>query len=240
MDIKEELIDAFIESIRMNQKDKQVFLNNSLSSETELEVYTQAVYLGYLDTCRTFKKKQAKINKDDNVVRDLAALIQSYLLGETDFNHSCYCNRLVNEYRMSFGQAQKIVNMTFKYLYCLTDSDDIRKRFDVCHMPLDSIMLEWLFRNVHYDGYPLVRKYMGAWSNMSESEDNDKKKYSYCYYQKILKKYCEDEEKCQLQLDFENWSKMAQELAVEEYLKAFSEKEKNCDIPMKTLMEHLN
>ena len=42
-----------------------------------------------------------------------------------------------------FGKAQKIINMTFKYLYCLLPEK--RKWFTFCHMPLDSYTLNWYF-----------------------------------------------------------------------------------------------
>lgn len=231
MIVDREYIDAFKESVRMNIGDKETFFSRKLTCDYDESVYIRALYLGYLDACRTFKG-QSKLNKEDVVVKDLAASIHSYLIGEDDFNHSGYCNCLVNEYGMSFGQAQKIVNMTFKYLYCLTDgNNDIRSRFDVCHMPLDSIMLEWLYRNMHYDDYPIVRKYIGTWSGMSENEDEDSRVYAYNYYQKILVQYCDENEKCQLQLDFENWRKMAQVLAAEEYRKAFSKEEREYGVP---------
>jgi len=42
-----------------------------------------------------------------------------------------------------YGKAQKIVNMTFKYLYCIESIDE--KYFIHCHIPLDSIILHWIW-----------------------------------------------------------------------------------------------
>ncbi len=50
---------------------------------------------------------------------------------------------------VTFGKAQKIVNMMFKHLYCLMVRDHTDERyFTYCHMPLDSFILEWFTRRV--------------------------------------------------------------------------------------------
>ena len=48
----------------------------------------------------------------------------------------------------SFGNAQKLINMTIKHIYLHTYTIDslgfpsIRERFRYCHCPMDSIMLQ--------------------------------------------------------------------------------------------------
>ncbi len=42
----------------------------------------------------------------------------------------------------SYGNAQKLINMTFKYLACFKDYPDFASLFDYCHAPIDSIILE--------------------------------------------------------------------------------------------------
>jgi len=46
----------------------------------------------------------------------------------------------------TFGNTQKLINMTAKYMYMSLyksdKQDDLRKNFSVCHCPMDSIMLE--------------------------------------------------------------------------------------------------
>ena len=49
---------------------------------------------------------------------------------------------------MTYGQAQKIINMAFKYLYCCRHDSAMEERFKACHMPLDSFSLEWFKRNL--------------------------------------------------------------------------------------------
>lgn len=47
------------------------------------------------------------------------------------------------ERSLKYGKAQKIVNMTFKYLFCFDDAERYRAKFDACHMPIDSYILNW-------------------------------------------------------------------------------------------------
>ena len=68
---------------------------------------------------------------------------------------------------LKYGKAQKIVNMTFKNTYCLQHNgikeDKFEKYFEHCHMPLDSIILEWVKRTQ-------------AWLCSKDAENNDCKK----------------------------------------------------------------
>ena len=51
-----------------------------------------------------------------------------------------------NHYNARYGQAQKVVNMALKYLYCCDNIDEqTRIKFDPCHMPLDQYTLAWYF-----------------------------------------------------------------------------------------------
>ena len=139
---------------------------------------------------------------------------------------------------MTFGQAQKIVNMAFKYLFCLAKDEKIRQKFDVCHMPLDGIMLEWIFRNCkNVDGTVLLKKHKGAWSKMNKGSDEEQIDnevyYTYEFYRKILLYSFPDTPL--LQLDFENWREMSLVMAVEAYLKNFKEEERKEGLPLKII-----
>ncbi|MDD4243245.1 MAG: hypothetical protein PHG08_02940 [Bacilli bacterium] len=57
----------------------------------------------------------------------------------------------------SFGLAQKIVNMTFKYLYCVHNLLDFKIDFTICDCPLDSIILKGINSNL-------------KWTNISEKD----------------------------------------------------------------------
>lgn len=81
----------------------------------------------------------------------------------------------------AYGKAQKILNMTFKYLYCTKYGQEKRKGtenpFKYCHMALDSYTLEWVYRDV-YSRYneekkrneKLTREKTPKWSNLNAPE----------------------------------------------------------------------
>ena len=68
---------------------------------------------------------------------------------------------------IAYGKAQKVVNMTFKYLSSCDDAQAYAERFKDCHMPLDRNTLDWYYTNV----CPQVKKsHRLAWSNLTEEE----------------------------------------------------------------------
>lgn len=89
----------------------------------------------------------------------LASAFYTYFQNEcNDFNnwHETICEEFLNRFKpilneygydaeksLKYGKAQKIINMTFKYLFCFDDAENFGKKFDVCHMPIDSYILNW-------------------------------------------------------------------------------------------------
>lgn len=55
---------------------------------------------------------------------------------------------------ISFGQAQKMINLTIKYLYCYGDSENFKDRFELCHAPMDSIMEKSVGNELAILNYP--------------------------------------------------------------------------------------
>lgn len=218
--INEKDVERFKETIN-KEKD---FLDKTLTEKTNIEAYVQALYLGYLDASRTFGG-QKKVTKKDDAIKQVAQIMQNYINDETNDFDSIFdeaCDALCNKYEMNFGQAQKIINMAFKYLYCIADGV-LKKRFDNCHMPLDGIMLEWIRRNITDDNGNKLKK-AEAWSKLPKGEKDEAG--SYMYYKKHVDSYCKKEDKSPLQLDFENWVTMSQTLSAEDYLKSFTEAER--------------
>lgn len=224
--------------------DFKQYLELVLNRETSLEVYCAAIYQGYLDACRTFKGEYLK--KDDERIKALATQLKNYLDNNSEeFNHNKYCKILMEDNRMSFGQAQKIVNMTFKYLFCLVElsvempyySLELQRKFYSCHMPLDRIMLEWLRRKDEN----IEKTKIGVWSNMCDSENDldEFNHYTYSFYQKIVNMICEKEKKTPLQLDFENWKEMKLILAAEEFLWKISDNKISMNCSKHELFEQI-
>lgn len=64
----------------------------------------------------------------------------------------------------SFGNAQKLINMTVKYIYSFCyQNPNLRDGFRYCHCPLDSIMLNkvWQLCEDHYGGSNQRREKLG-------------------------------------------------------------------------------
>lgn len=60
---------------------------------------------------------------------------------------TCFNNELGRKKlkTQEFGKAQKLINMTFKYLYCLLPEK--KQWFTYCHMPLDRYTMNWYYEN---------------------------------------------------------------------------------------------
>ena len=126
-----------------------------------------AIKKAYIDMSpRTFKnsdseesKKSLNSEKKEKLFFELANKIAEYMKdGADDFEvwHYKICvffikgfSAILNEAGKNpddatYGKAQKIINMTFKYLYCFDDASIYAKRFEPCHMALDSYILNWV------------------------------------------------------------------------------------------------
>ena len=116
-----------------------------------------------------------------------------------DLWHEETCKKFIEEYKSStkkeikFGKAQKIVNMTFKYLFCFDDSMNHKEKFEHCHMPLDTYTLEWFTDNVvkQYNKDNKNEKVKTttikekSWGNLDFGEKNER--YSYSWIQNEIK-----------------------------------------------------
>ena len=167
-------------------------------------------------TERTLKKKKGVKDypeKEDDKVKKLEenGLVQSikdYFKrsepGEEwafDKWHSDACqmveNALAKYYNnWAYGKAQKIVNMTLKYVYCLDWAKDYRGHFKYCHIPLDSFTLEWIQRNVfpivtdEIRGRNPIKGNIDSWSNLKDTVRETKDdKYTYQDFVIWVRKY---------------------------------------------------
>lgn len=143
----------------------------------------------HLGVCKEFKKKYNN-------------LLENKLNGGNGFEEQ------------NIGKIQKIVNMTMKYLYCMTNDNE--PKFKECHMPLDHYTLEnWFCRVIKGKGSPSKEK-IGKWSkikNYGEKEDGKYKEGSYMWIQSEIrghdvgKKYCIDKDVVMtpLQAEFIIW-----------------------------------
>ena len=153
-------------------------------------------------------------------------------------------------------RRKKIINMAFKYLYCICDrcggGEKYKKKFDKCHMPLDSFSLEWFKRKFKEDDFSNAESYpenykklpenlftkgekkklkaesIGSWSSMQKTwkESCIKEEYPYEFYAYVIKQYCKENSITSLQLDLIVWSKMQKIMAAESFIKTFKDDDK--------------
>ena len=151
-------------------------------------VYTAAVKLGYLDMCRTCHGIGAKVSDAQRKAsfKTLGEEIKGLLSDSSidsqeafDAKHKVLCNKYMDllkkyGYAIKYGQAQKVVNMALKYLFCCEDADlDI---FQYCHMPLDGLILNWCKKEFKIS----VNSDKDAWSKLSKEKYTDITKAIFC------------------------------------------------------------
>lgn len=135
----------------------------------------------------------------------------------------------------TIGKAQKLVNMSFKNLYALCCAkgieEDYNDYFKFCHLPLDSFILEWFYRQCKNSGEKITKGKICSWSAIGEYGDenineytapDNKMFYTYFYFQKLFRKWFADT-LTPLQAEFIIWPTIQKELAAEGFL--FSLKE---------------
>ena len=118
--------------------------------------------------------------EDDKIkiLEKLAEDIENYLKNpnkQFDEWHNGECNDFLNNFNptlnkygyesITYGKAQKIINMTFKYLFCFDDAMNYTAVFDQCHMPIDSYILKWYEKEVIKG-----KSGISSWSDMTDTQ----------------------------------------------------------------------
>ena len=168
------------QSLRLSDNDVITFLLNAYFGPVEDPVFTSA-NAAYLDLCRTIEfKTEPGVGEEirgllrqkviQRIKEDIAVLQKNK--GMTQGVYDCWHNRLcrwiVTEYETShisfhYGQAQKWVNMTMKYLSVI-NREVTNDYFEFLHVPIDSIVFELAADELNVDA-PNCR-----WSRMEEQD----------------------------------------------------------------------
>ena len=195
-------------------------------------------------TVRTMKKKT------DNSVNGLDDLAQNCEFLRTQFKnwfqenpskekfdswHEETCTKVVvflkkhyEEKDCTIGKAQKIINMSFKNLYALCCEKGIEEEyanyFKFCHVPLDSFILEWFYRNCKTAN--IKKNKIASWSAILEYGKNEetyvkgeKEFYTYFFFQKEFRNCFKDI--TPLQAEFAIWPEIQMTLAAEAFYFAY-------------------
>lgn len=135
---------------------------------------------------------------------EISQLISKPCSGQEVFDewHCSVCSKIKSLYRkegvpFTFGQAQKWVNMTCKYLYIIGETD-FANCFAYLHLPLDNYIFEAAKRKLG------ISKPGIAWSRWDDYYSE------YLCYQQELRSRIKNIEP--LRWEFANWLKVAREL----------------------------
>ena len=244
-------IETFKKGIKKRNPDKFEILTQK--SVKDKDSISAAVSLAYNDAKRTMSG--IKEADRDNALKDIETALWKYfkekpvqnLAHDFDKEHDNLCKIWCNSFENidkeigTYGKAQKIVNMSFKYLFCCKDADDYKEYFKFCHMPLDSYTLEWFKRDAEIKwpeskkGKKITISKIASWSTLEDndsgfftkSKDNkDTEYYSYHFYLKNIREHI-DEKKYKkasgdalspLELEFLIWPEIQRHLAVEGFI----------------------
>lgn len=151
-------VDFFIKKTEFNEEFEKYRENNSSVDELRTAI-AFSINCAYGTAKRTFKGVQ----KSDEVIKEFKNSVIGYFNSgsfpqtQEEFNtkHEELCKDWTNILRengntgdnLSYGKAQKVVNMMFKYMYCCRHLNKIsipEEAFKYCHMTLDSYTLKWI------------------------------------------------------------------------------------------------
>ena len=195
-----------MEKTKLTEKDYNEFYKTMLYGNLS-DPLKSAIKSAYRDVCRTitgFSKNPSHDeilsgakNKMCSIVKEL---LNQNIDGQSSFDewHKWACDSLIKCFKgqkFTYGQAQKWVNMTMKYL-SMFDYKQVEKVYEFCHVPIDNYIIEivgvkfdtaWsrvesyekylefqeLFRN-KYKGIPLDNEFY-MWINASKEKRNNGK-----------------------------------------------------------------
>lgn len=99
------------------------------------------------------RKMEVKREARDIVKAYTDAIIDEQLEGSNPEKTIIEVCERTGDYGMTFGNSQKLVNMTAKYMFmCAYTNKDMRARFRKCHCPMDGAMNDFL--RERFTNYP--------------------------------------------------------------------------------------
>lgn len=107
----------------------------------------------------------------------------------------------------TFGNCQKLINMTVKYFYIVTYSDPtIRSRFNDCHCPMDNVMINMAIKELNKSGKTLANfnttsaNLRKSWSRIVQGNTSQ-----YDAFQEIVKYLAEQQGVSPIEYDYLMW-----------------------------------
>ena len=127
---------------------------------------------------------------------------------EFDNWHKELCEEVCRDFsalpdiELKFGKAQKLVNISFKHLYCFWDSAERTDYFKYCHIPVDNNVIDWCKKHAG------IAKPDISWSNLSFEQYHDFQENVFLWLNSAANKVYRDYDGTPysaLQLDFIAW-----------------------------------
>ena len=152
------------------------------------------------------KKKKLIKDYSESIVRDYIDDILSGKNPDTLAVIKSLCSEenaeVITSNGFTFGNAQKLVNMTAKYMFLSVYNDPkIRKNYVSCHCPMDSVMMVRIRENNRKYGLGNI-KWKYSWSRLG-IEDESVKEYE--RFQEYIRKIAEKEGILPIEVDFLLW-----------------------------------
>ena len=170
--------------------------------------YKAAANRAYLDMNRTLRFDKKTDLDRDKLRNDVVSLLKNEIIAfmknkafcrQEDFDswHFNICGEIKSIYQkedisFTYGQAQKWINMTFKYLYILRN-EEVLKILKYLHVPLDRYIINAAYKEFGI-AYPNI-----VWSKWDDYEGQ------YLAYQKELRTHISFEEP--LRWEIKQWNK---------------------------------
>lgn len=116
--------------------------------------------------------------------------------------------------RFTYGNAQKLVNMTAKYYFILCyDNPDLIKNFEQCHCPMDSVMIKIILRKLSEQSNDIKAEFTNIklknntpWSKLPLDKAIDSTPPDeYNEFQSIVKRLAGLEDINPIQFDYKYW-----------------------------------
>lgn len=110
----------------------------------------RCAYEGRLDDLRKGDDMKTVVKNYVHLIKDHPDCVDVYsVIVEVTNKAPKSKNKSGKVVEFSYGNAQKLVNMTAKYLYIATYfNDDYKDKFKNCHCPMDSLIVESLIKNI--------------------------------------------------------------------------------------------
>ena len=151
------------------------------------------------------RKKSIKLHSEQTVRAYINAIMSGSNQESFDpFNtNKTLCDEYNTNLGFSFGNVQKLVNMTAKYMYLSAYGDEKRRAlFRNCHCPMDSVVMKKIVENKEKYLFEKIG-FEIPWSRLKISDTKSLEEYE--RFQKYIKKIAEREKIYPIEVDFLLW-----------------------------------